>query len=302
MNWSSFLHNVDNTSREQGKNDTQQNKQQNGWSEQHEEENDEIQEEEIQEKEEEYNTDGYSSKEEDTIINTLEDALNWCKSSMMTQIEKANTTNTKPNTPIFGDSRVRLSSLVLLPDIFLRGLFIDIIKNRASWPRIRSLFGAPPYNFLSLEDAHLLRAGGIASTRKRMVYQKPKIPNYNQFGTGHFTDGQTRRYKVVTFVSSSISDPLLFDLQLKSTTDLIYMIVCIKKKTHKNSNAVVKHMGALFPKIGDLLTLTNTKLTMSFLKESGKKVTQIKINVIVKSFVHTSPKSSTAIISVLKRS
>ena len=100
-----------------------------------------------------------SDKENDTL-NTIMDAMNYCKKLVNIQINKAEDCNAPINESIIGDSVTRKAITILLPSSFIRTLFIETYSNRKAWPRIRPLFGLPPYSFLRPEDAEQIRASG----------------------------------------------------------------------------------------------------------------------------------------------
>ena len=90
---------------------------------------------------------------------TLLDAMNYCRSLLEDQLERAKEQRPAINESINGDAHAKKTLITLLPDQSVRLLFIEIIRNGQAWQRIRPLFGAPPYHFLKPEDAGLLRAG-----------------------------------------------------------------------------------------------------------------------------------------------
>ena len=116
--------------------------------------------------------------------------------TIINQISRAVQLRTPPNVSIVGDAAIRRTATALLPASMLRRIFLDLVAIRGGIERARSLFGAPPYIFLLPEDAALLNAGGFASSRKNMAYDRPNsVPNYSQFGMALCTDTKGRQFR-----------------------------------------------------------------------------------------------------------
>jgi len=98
-----------------------------------------------------------------------------------------------------GDSRAKQQFYTLLPDFAKRLVFLDVLSDARAYPRVRSIFGAPPFSFLKAEDAEMLRAGGFAHARQHMSYGATEgltIPPYSQFGISHLRDQYDREYTI----------------------------------------------------------------------------------------------------------
>ena len=129
---------------------------------------------------------------------TVGDAYAWLQTQVQKQVDLALAEGNTPNESRAGDAAVRDYILLLLPEAEQRRLFLQTAGSPRAWPRLKPLFGAPPYNFLKPQDAGLLRAGGFAVGRKNMVYDDPsRIANQAQFGPGQMVDEYTREYRVV---------------------------------------------------------------------------------------------------------
>ena len=131
-----------------------------------------------------------------TALNTLGDAYEHCHSLVERQLDKAVREHAATNMAIPGDLSVRAAILLLLPEDFQRRLFLQTARTPATWPRLRPLFGAPPYHFLRPEDGGALRAGGFAKARVQMVYQVPgMVPSVSQFAA-QYVDEYDRSYRI----------------------------------------------------------------------------------------------------------
>ena len=136
-------------------------------------------------------------------INTIEDAVNYCSALIEKQLERSREKRPPSNTAIHGDAEARRATLTLLPDTFVRDLFLRTTRDFRNWPRIKPLFGSPPYVFLRPEDAGLINASGISSKRSNMAYSKVgETAAYSQFGNEHLIDKYGREYRVRTVDSN----------------------------------------------------------------------------------------------------
>ena len=193
---------------------------------------------------------------------TVADALEAIRELMLEQIESAKDQGTNPNEVAFGDSAVRVTFYTVLPYKQQRTLFLEIASKSSAWPRIRGLFGAPPYQFLGPEDASALRAAGIASRRTNMGYSEVQsASNYSQFGSGHYADEYEREYRVLPRANANVSDPLPWLLKEIGTNEL-QLEVRVKKRDKKQKLELLKDRNGkvmlTFPRPGDQIQLTET--------------------------------------------
>ena len=136
-------------------------------------------------------------------ITNVGDAMQLCRDLVTRQVEKALDLRDKarPNEPITGDAFVRQAILTILPDAQQRRLFLDTASNPQTWPRLKTLFGAPPYHFLRPEDGGAIRAAGLSRGRAHMAYQTDDplqtVTNITQFGAGQLIDQHERTYRVI---------------------------------------------------------------------------------------------------------
>jgi len=198
---------------------------------------------------------------------TVADAVESMRTLMLQQIQSAGEQGTKPNEVAEGDSAVRVVFYTVLPYAQQRSLFLEIAQNPRAWPRLRGLFGAPPYQFLGAEDAWALRAAGIARGRTHMGYEdKQAAANYSQFGSGHYADIYEREYRVLPRLNADVTDPLPWMLQELGTSDL-RLEVRVKKRDRKRKLELLKDKDGrvmlTFPRPGDHIQLTETPRMLS---------------------------------------
>ena len=130
-------------------------------------------------------------------VETLRDAYEFVRKLIDAQLERARDERATPNVPIQNDGVARGALLLLLPEPLIRRLFLELIAKPATWPRIRPLFGSPPYHFLHPNDAAALNASGFAHGRQRMTYEEGgRIANVAQFAA-QFEDTFARQYRLV---------------------------------------------------------------------------------------------------------
>lgn len=171
----------------------------------------------------------------DSTIETIADAALFCQQLITKQLERAADQQPEMNAPIYGDAEARRAVRTLLPDSVIRTLFLNVTLNYKNWPRIRPLFGSPPFNFLRPEDAGRVRATGISAGRVNMTYDDDNtIAAYTQFGSGHLIDSFAREYRVVPQEEPKMSDPLPHDLE--RTADKDYLFMHVRASVLANSN------------------------------------------------------------------
>ena len=122
--------------------------------------------------------------------------------SINLQVSRAKDVNAPPQLEISGDAAVRRTLQTLLSYPQQRQLFRDLVGSNHG-ERVRSLFGAPPYNFLGEGDSLLLDAAGIAHGRVNMSYDTMRVPNYGQFGVATCIDEKRREYRLHMRVNAS---------------------------------------------------------------------------------------------------
>lgn len=197
-------------------------------------------------------------------LETVGQALAHCVDLMEQQVKRAHDSNAAMNVAVAGDAVARKKARILLSDGMMRALFIRVVALRHSWPRIRSLFGAPPFHFLRPEDAGLLRATGIAAGRSNMTYKKVnETSNYSQFGVAHLVDAFDREYRVVAPASTSETDSLPCDVEHVQPSAYVFLNVRVPRRSQGERLRLMKDAGTrrktVFPESGELLKLRYTR-------------------------------------------
>ena len=176
------------------------------------------------------------------------------------QLERAREERAEPNAAVVGDGAARAAFLTLLPPDEQRRFFLQTVQRREMWPRVRPLFGAPPYSFLKPEDANVLRASGVASNRVHMAHEETTATNYSEFGEGHFADRAGRLYKVVAKERAASREELPWR-GLRAAGRVVADVRIKKASTAKKARLAQGHEGPLalaglvFPRVGDRVRL-----------------------------------------------
>ena len=193
-------------------------------------------------------------------LETISDALDYCNSLVSMQIERAKETHVAMNESIHGDERARKSMFTLLPNQYIREVFLNVIRTNDALPRIRPLFGAPPYSFLLPEDAGLVRSGGFAPSRVNMTYDKSNMTaNYSQFGLPQLVDSYMREYRIVAFGKVEKGDSLLFNFDAHYSSKPLRMDVRVPKRSRQERVKMLKdaslRKAIVFPNVGETVVL-----------------------------------------------
>lgn len=195
------------------------------------------------------------------LVNTIGEALAHVTDIFERQINNAQELGAPANEAIHGDSAARAIFYTLLPEGFQRQVFLATAGNRNAWPRLRSLFGAPPYAFLGPQDAGMLRAAGFAQNRSNMSYDGNTIANYSQFGAGQLVDESEREYRVIDRTATE-RDPLPCNLE-GGHAEYVQLIVRVHKRSREDRVRRLKDQRLrktiMFPIPGEKLNLTETK-------------------------------------------
>ena len=233
-----------------------------------------------------------------TAINleNTSDAFQYCEQLVEKQIERSQHSNANINEATYGDLDARRAIKTLLSDSFIRELFLKTTRNRSSWPRLRPLFGTPPYNFLRPEDAGLVRAAGMSRGRVNMAYDKAgKTATYSQFGVGHLVDAYSREYRVLAQSDAISNTALPFDFRNIQPQSLIRVNVRVPKRAKKEKLEIMKdaarRRSLVFPTVGEQLRLNYSP---ALKKVWGNKQLNRTIKLRVKRVVPRSSNGSTA--------
>ena len=231
-------------------------------------------------------------------IDTIEDAINYCSALIEKQIERAREKSPPANAPIFGDAEAKRATLTLLPDAFVRDLFLRTTRNFRNWPRIKPLFGSPPYVFLRPEDAGLINASGISLKRSNMAYAKVgETASYSQFGNEHLVDKYGREYRVVPSRTPLVSDSLPCDFGDVAVSRPVLLNIRIPKRPRDERRELLSkaetRQSVMFPRAGEVLEVASSPLLKKVRGATEKENTS---RLQIRQLVPRSATSSTAAI------
>lgn len=214
-------------------------------------------------------------------LRTAGDAFQVCKSLFEEQLQRAASERPLPNQSIGGDASARAAFLLLLTDAQKRELFLKLANNSASWPRIRSLVGAPPFHFLLPHDAGVLNATGFARGRINMTYEHSgRAANHSQFGPGQLVDEHTREYRIAPRALND-ADPLPGQEYFQRATKDMLLQVKVKRTSIQKKRALFRSQSQkqlFFPQPGEAITLRETRNLLSArgLREPSETTLRVK--------------------------
>lgn len=194
-------------------------------------------------------------------ITTSEQAYRHVLRLVNKQVDRAVEEHVPPTQVYRGDVLVRNVMYTLLSDWSQRRIYMHFVTQTNALPRIRHLFGAPPYHFLDDGEGGALRAGGFALGRKNMSYDGVGLTcPYTQFGYGQFVDADGRLYRVLERVQKRADDPLPHTFE-NSRDSRIVMQVRLKRLRRSLKLVALKQnpKRVTFPTVGERLTLTVTR-------------------------------------------
>lgn len=215
------------------------------------------------------------------LVNTIGEALSTVTDLYEKQITQAIEQGIPNNEPSPGDAVARGIFYTLLPEYYQRRVFLATASNPRAWPRLRPLFGAPPYAFLGPQDAQLIRAAGIAQKRANMAYDGNVIANYSQFGAGQLVDESEREYRVIDPTATE-QDPLPCNLE-GGHSEFVQLIVRVHKRSREERVRRLKDTRLkktiMFPVPGEKLSLTETKRLLSIQGKRPEAATRAVLQV-----------------------
>lgn len=230
-------------------------------------------------------------------LHTVSDAVEYCRGLIEAQLESAEYSRARINSAIHRDAHTRTALATLLPNKFMRVLFIETAKKQNGLSRLRTLFGAPPYNFLHSGDSGFIRAAGIAPGRSNMTYTTGnEIATYAQFGIPHVLDTYGREYRVVNERDSLQTDVVYYDLTRLSVNDSVCFNVRVPKRSRQERLALLKDVSMrralVFPTVGETLKVKYSDRLLSVW--STDYDTQTETTFIVQNIAHRTATGSTA--------
>jgi hypothetical protein len=235
--------------------------------------------------------------ENDRAMETLGDALDYVNAAMDRQIERGQQEGFQPNESLSGDASARAAFYTLLPDQYQRNVFMRVAGSMHNWPRIRGLFGAPPYSFLRGDEGNMMRAAGIAHGRANMAHEDSQsASSYTQFGTGQLVDESEREYRVTPHETITTSDAAPWLLE-NGGKDII-MQCRVKKRDMKRKMEMLKDSESrktlTFPRPGDRISLSPTPTMLSIQRRRSSNIESVAV--VVRRVVPRGESAATALI------
>ena len=213
-------------------------------------------------------------------LETLGEARAHVRALIDAQLERAQEMRPPLNVVIHGDGAARGTLLLLLPEPMMRDVFLQVARAREAWPRLRPLFGAPPYHFLLPQDGGTLRAGGFARDRERMTYEEAgRIANVAQFAA-QFVDAYTREYRVV------VRDPHDADRVpgVRQVRELRENALRMQVKIRKRNRALKRQLARgdtkrqlFFPRVGEVIELRESRLLQRVLGLRAPGAVEVRV-------------------------
>jgi hypothetical protein len=216
---------------------------------------------------------------------------------MQEQVSRAAEEGTPANQAVAGDSRAHMMLVTLLPLNMQREVFMVVVSRDVAYPRVRTLFGAPPYAFLRTEDAGMLRAAGFASSRRNVAYDGFHVVNYSQFGAPHLTDQYDRQYRVAQEKDDEGAQVAF--MALRRGDSRVTLVVRIKKRAHSVRAAMLSdaagRVALSFPRSGEVVRVRPTAAIIRMISAASADATTVDVRVVAVRL--SDQKAATAIIS-----
>lgn len=232
-----------------------------------------------------------------TAFSSLRYAREHIANMMQDQINLATEKGTLANQAIPGDSRAHLMLVTLLPMNMQRDVFMTVVCREEAYPRVRTLFGAPPYAFLRSEDSGMLRAAGFASSRRNVTYDGFHIANYSQFGAPHLTDTYDRQYRISQEKDDEGAQVAFMALH-RGGDQKVTLIVRIKKRSRSVRAVMLRDVAGKvalsFPLAGELLRMRPTTTIIRMTLARASDATPVDIRVLAVRL--SDQKASTAVL------
>lgn len=199
-------------------------------------------------------------------LQTLQDVMHRLGELATTQLQTATYEHAPENTCVSGDTQFKRMMYTLLPSQYQRQIFIDCCSNRHMWPRLRCLFGAPPYAFLHPGDDGILNATGICAARRNITFQdKQLVMSYSQFGEAQMLDSSGRQYRISEHDPSPLSGvSAACLLRPRSVYELVVRIPKTSQGTRRSAagSACGRVADRVFPQRNTKIHLCETSLAL----------------------------------------
>ena len=210
-------------------------------------------------------------------VMNVKDAKTFLKERFRRQLELSDQLKIAPNQSIEGDAAARKLFWLLLAPPEQREFFISFIKTPRNLPRIRPLFGSPPYSFLEAYDAYILHAPAINKTRSRMAYKNAACTESMLF-QAHYIDQKHRKIRIIEPERRGNKDALVFDTLMPRTRVVADMKVefIVSEIKSKKIDSIAKFVS--FPQVNDTLLLMRNQLLAH---NREQKQTAVRANVVL---------------------
>ena len=126
---------------------------------------------------------------------------------------------------------------------------------------MRTLVGAPPFEFLLRSDEGVLNPSGIGARRKHMAHDEEVVTPYGSFCRGHYEDSLGRLYKIISRRKAPRAEPW----EPLTSGDMVVVDVRLhrhnfRKKLEllRGDHGSVAQAAAQFPKPGSSVRLRRT--------------------------------------------
>lgn len=230
---------------------------------------------------------------------TLEELAQMMRVSIETQVAKAHAQSVMPQNKVRGDGALRVAFLVLLPPKTQRTVLLNALSLPSVWPRVRPIFGAPPYSFLLPGDAEQLAATGFARSRVHMSFDSVRAASsYLEFGHGHFVDEHRRQYKLLRLGNSEpkMTDPPLWSTRLSPGMSVVMQMRLPKLPSKGAAVQSRSRSASLFPPPGTRVVLQPFERMDSLLRghNVGVMAKRSEIEIEVRRLALRSKRCSTA--------
>lgn len=234
-------------------------------------------------------------------LRTVGQAADYVRERLQDRVDAARLSKPPPNKPLLGDAAVRVAFYTLLPPAQQRAIFLEFASRVEAWPRVRSLFGAPPFDFLLPGDASHLNASGFAAGRANMAHDATTLAaGYSHFGSGQLVDRALREYNIVAHGRGAPKDdsPLLCDTEQTPLGDIVLQVRVKRVARHDRARLIKdkeRRVQLAFPMPGDTLMLRQTDKIRRLLSVRGEGR---ELHVTVKRTVPRAENASTAALLV----
>ena len=211
---------------------------------------------------------------------TVAEAMVQMQQAIRTQIERAKMASAPAQEPVDGDNATRIAFLTLFHVTMQRRIFMQTYT-RDLLPRMRCLFGSPPYGFLRRNDLDALQAKAISSGRANIgvfAEQGHAVVGWGQFGYPHLVDQHGRLYRLdQAAVDAEVTPVALYAVRAISQGGAtMKLIVRIGRRTRQARQKLQRReeeaQQIVFPTPGERLEREDERLCQYMVAEQSDTV------------------------------